>query len=46
MTTQEVTELISLPERKTMAEKIRENMTTYLLDLDYEEPKDFVLPPK
>lgn len=45
-TTQKITEFISIPARKTMAEKIRENITTYLLDLDREEPRDFVLPPE
>ncbi|CAG8746742.1 2096_t:CDS:2, partial [Gigaspora margarita] len=43
-TTQKVTKFILIPERKTMPKKIKENMTTYLLDLDYEEPRDFMLP--
>ncbi|CAG8838337.1 35730_t:CDS:2, partial [Gigaspora margarita] len=46
MITQKVTEYISIPARKTMAKKIRENITTYLLDLDCEEPRDFMLPPE
>ncbi|CAG8677321.1 1056_t:CDS:1, partial [Paraglomus brasilianum] len=43
--TQEIAEFITLPERKTMPKKIRENLNIYLQDLDREEPTDFILPP-
>ncbi|RIB02981.1 hypothetical protein C2G38_2049640 [Gigaspora rosea] len=41
---QEVSEDIFIPERKTLAERIRESMFIYLQDLNRGNPKELILP--